>query len=526
MSAQEVFLDPATGVAIVSDISPEEVEPSFNAPQFAGLDNRIHRALASWAEDIHPAQRSSRGVFQRDKFVTSPRVLDQIKMAYEAANDDIIGNVLDTSESLAFQKIHFQSEDEDQEDVWNQIGRDLDLDGFLRTAHRELSIASQFYGVRQWGTKEYTVRGKGEKGRNRRKSFTLTVPTALGFLDPLRVIPVGMDYLGRGKLAWAATGSEMEAMKDLAPDGDQLFVGKYEPKPSEAQMLQDEEIATENLIELNPKMVFRHTLTKSSYERWAAVRMSSVFALLDLKHQLREMDRVWLLGGINFVVLVTRGTDTRPATAPEVEATASQVRAASKSPIIVTDHRITMSIISPDVEHVLNTEKWNVLDERIMMRAWGTFSMSSNSGGRETSLTLGKVIASGLGSRRHMLKRMVEKDIVKAVQDEPTNTEFTSKTKLEYSPRRVELAFDSDIITLIQELRDRGDLSRQTTLEEFMFDQKLEAQRREREDGEYGDIFKPVNVPFDSPDKTTPGGSGRKTPRPAKPTNPEGNDGQ
>ena len=62
----------------------------------------------------------------------------------------------------------------------------------------------------------------------------------------------------------------------------------------------------------------------------------------------------------------------------------------------------------------------------------------------------------------------------------------------------------------LQELRDRGDLSRETTLSEFQFDQELEAQRRENEDDKYGKIFKPVNVPFDSPNKTTPSGSGRK----------------
>jgi len=67
---------------------------------------------------------------------------------------------------------------------------------------------------------------------------------------------------------------------------------------------------------------------------------------------------------------------------------------------------------------------------------------------------------------------------------------------------------------MIQSLRDRGDISRETVLTEFNFDQDLEAARREYEDERYPDVFEPVNVPFDSPDKTTPDGSGRTGGRP------------
>lgn len=518
----ESYYDTASGVVVTSEVAPDEVEQSLPAISNL-LPPQVQRALASWAEESQPRGRRNDTIFARDRYVTPGKIFEQMGVAYDALDDDLVGNVADTSEAIAFQKVEFESEDPDQEDVWSQIGRDLDLDGWMRQAWRELFTVSQFYGVRYWGQKQYKVRGKGEKGkRAKRKTFDLTVPIALGFLDPTRVVPVALDPVGNSSLAWIATDSD-RALYEKVREGQQtdamvsnLFVGTYTPSEKEKKDLQKEGVPVDNLMLLNPVYVFRHTLTKSPFERWCRLRMKSIFPLLDLKHQLREMDRAWLLGGINFLVLVTRGTDEKPTNPTEITNTAAQVRTQSKTPIIVTDHRIKIEIITPEVEHVLDKDKWTVLDERIMMRLWGTFQLPSETSNRETSITLGRVIARGLGSRRHMMKRSLERYLIRDVINWPTNQEagFDAETSLEFAPRRMELEFDSNMVTLLQELRDRGDLSRETILNEFNFDQSLEARRREIEKERYDDIFTPVNVPFDSPDKTTPGGSGRQGGRP------------
>ena len=503
----------ANGAVVVSEVAPDEV---LGSQAFQEVGPSIQRALAAWAEDIRQEPRRDRGLFQRNKYVTPGDVFGQIALAYDAADDDVVSGVLETSESVAFQKVTFESEDKDQENVWNQIGRDLNLDGFVRTAFRELNLVSQIYPVRWWGQKKYKVSGKGDGGRERRKEFNLTVPVSLGFLDPTRVVPVGGDIFGKTKLAWLASDEELTAI-DKDPEDRlvrALFTGRYNPSKSEQAKLQKENIDVDRLALLNSDFVYRHTLTKAPFDRWANVRMKPLFPLLDLKHQLREMDRAWLLGGINFVVLVTRGSDERPTSPSEVQSTAAMMRTQSKSPVIVTDHRISIEIITPEVEHILNPEKWETLDERILMKMWGTFQTQTDTGGAETSVTLGKVIARGLSSRRHMLKRSIEEDIIRATQEHPANEDFNEKVRLEFRPRHIELEFDTQLAQILQELRDRGDLSRETTLSEFGFDQELEALRREAEDEKYEDIFKPVNVPFDSPDKTTPDGSGRKGGRP------------
>jgi hypothetical protein len=505
------------GTIVVSEVGPDDIRASLDEGIGSQLDPRISRALASWAEDSQGSKRGARGLFHRDKYVTPGKVYSQMAVAYDALDDDVVGNVADLSEAMAFQKVTFETpDDKDQENIWHQIGEDLDLDAFVRQVWRELFITSQVYLVKWWGGKTYKVKGKREK-REARKEYDLKVPVALGMLDPTRVVPVNPDLFGNTSLAWMAGSDEEMKSAPSDPLMAALFLGPYTPDQDEAQQLEKEDIAVDKLMLLNPEYVWSHTLTKSPFERWSRVRMRSIFPLLDLKHQLREMDRAFLLGGINFIVLVTRGTDTMPTTRTEVDNTTALVRAQSKSPIIVSDHRIKIEIITPDIDHVLNEKKWDVIDQRLLMRLWGMFTMPNDTGNRETSMTMGRVIARGLASRRHMMKRSIEKNVIKATYEHPLNQgKFDNITAIEFAPRRMELEFDPSVVSMMQSLRDRGDLSRETLLTEFGFDQSLEASRREYEDERWGEeIFAPTNVPFDSPNKGNPDQSGRTGGQPA-----------
>lgn len=545
------------GVIVATDVDPSLVEEVarddglWGAYEGSAWLMPVRRALSQWAEDVKASGRRNRSIFARDKFVTPNKIFEQMAMAEEAMDDDVVGSVYDISEAMAFKKMTMESDDPDQANVWNQIAADLDLDSFLRVMWRELFKNSNYFGVIWWGTKTYKVKGQTmervepppppstqdpntpipprpprqmpKMGRPRRKEFTINVPIGVGVLDPTRVVPVGLDLFGNYRLAWIAdredfekwTSQDNESVQRSDDLVSQLFVGPYRPSEKEKRKLANEGIPTETLMELNRENVWWGHLTKATYERWARVRMKSIFPLLDMKHQLREMDRAFLLGGINFIVLVRKGTEQHPVTKQsEITMVAEQMRAQAKSSVIVSDHRLEIDIITPDIEHILSDDKWATLDERIRARLWGTIAPPATTGNRENQVTLAKVVALGLENRRHMLKRDIERYIVGQVKARNPG-EFDEDASLEYAPRRIDLMFDPQVVTLFQELRDRGDLSRETTLDEFGFDQDLEAQRRKYEyESGLDDIFGPVNVPFDSPNKISPGGSGRQGGRP------------
>lgn len=556
MSAFESHIE--NGVAVISEVDPALVSDVVGDAslwkQYEGDDwlLPVQRALSNWAENVvHDSSRDSRELFQRNKYVTPGQVFKQMTVADEAMDDDVVGGVYDTSEAMALKKMSIESSDPEQNNIWNQIAADLNFDDYLRIIWRELFKYSQYYGIVWWGKKTYKVKMQETeradpvmqmnpddpinqpqmpaktmptKKPKKRKTFDIMCPIGLGVLDPTRVVPVNFDLFGNCDHAWIAT---VEEFKNIVGNNDdlenplgrtqtddlvrQLFKGKYTPTEAEKKKLATEGIPVDRLILLNPDNVWGGHLTKASYERWARLRMKSIFPLLDMKHQLREMDRAFLLGGINFIVLVKKGTDTHPVTKhSEVTMVAEQMKTQAKSSVIVSDHRLEIEIITPDLTHILDADKWGTLDDRIRLRLWGSIAPPGSTGTSENQITLAKVVSLGLANRRHMLKRDFERRVFKATADKNKEV-FDADASLEYSPRRIDLLFDSAVASNFMELRKGGDLSRETILDEFGFDQELEAQRRQHEfESGLDDIFSPVQVPFDSPAKIGPTDPGKR----------------
>lgn len=463
--------------------------------------------LVKWSITTHGDNGRGRlgSIFQRDRYVTPERLFDQFRVAYDAAqSDDVVSGVLDSTESLAFNRMSFAADDEDEEDVWNQIAFDCDFESRLREMWRELFICSQFYAVTWWGTKSYKVRGKSTQGVKRKKAFTnLVVPLGLTVLDPTKVVPIGNLMFNQEQLAYIADRTEVD-MLDAAvmndPEADpvsrQIIVGKYAPPDMERRNLAKMGINADWLYIMNPRNVWRHTLTRSQYERFANVRMKSVFQFLDLKQQLQQMDRAHLIGGTNFIVLIRKGTDHLPAKPEEVMQLRGQVSSLARVPIIVGDHRLSVEIVTPKLDVTLNPDKYGTIDSRITSRLYQMLIVHGGSGQprSDDSVKLAKLIARGLESRRYMLRRALERQIVgPAVL---ANEQLGSYPTLRFHPTRIELDFDPATQTFIQDARDRGDLSRDSYLNELDFDQEDEAIKRQREARDFDAIFTPTNTPW------------------------------
>lgn len=508
----EVMYDPELGAQVIN-----ESGVSTDGVIAAVMDQHPEMAaLVRWGINT---QARSGSLFERDIYTTPEKIFDQFRTAhYALENDDIVSGVCDSTESLAFGKLDFEAEEEDEEDVWNQIAADIDLDGRLREMWRELFTVSQFYCAIWWGKKSYTVRGKTDQGVKRKRTFrNLRVPLALTLIDPLKVIPVGNFLFNQEQLVYIADKNEGnqidQAMTSpgLDPTLSQLIMGKYEPSFDEMRSLNEiaggAGISGRNLYLLNPKSVWRHGLTRPQFQRFSSVRMKSVFELLDLKHQLRQMDRAHLIGGTNFIVLVTKGSDQIPARPEEIANLQAQVRTVARVPVIVGDHRLKVEIVTPKLDSTLQPERYNGLDARITARLYLMFLTGNFSAGArgDDSIKLARVVARGLQSRRHMLRRGLEQYLIRPTVDQ--NDELTSQAKLRFHPKRIDLDFDPALASYYLDLRDRGDMSRESVLDEVDISQVDEARKRQREQDRYDKVFVPTNVPFSG--QAGPGGGGQ-----------------
>ncbi len=502
--SSECFVDRDHGVVVINDsgVETSQVLDTIGqsvAPELA--------AISRWTTTTHAPSRSG-GMFERDRYVTPGNIYDQFRTAHDAAeSDDIVSGVIEMTESLAFNRISFRCEDPDQENIWDQFAEDIDLDSRVREMWREMFKVSQFYALNWWGVKNYRVSGRTPAGVQRKKTFNgLRMPIGITMLDPLKVMPVGNLMFNQEKLAYIADWAELDEFDRAAagdPDADpiakEIVLGRYIPNDMERRQLSNYGAAYDRMFLLDPRKVWRHTDTRSQYERFASVRMKSVFELLDLKHQLRMMDRVHLIGSTNYIVLVTKGSDTLPANQKEIASLQSQVRMVAQVPIIVGDHRLKVEIITPKTDTTLSLEKHSMLDQRIAARLFGMFMTGgATSGGKsDDSVKIAKLVAKGLQSRRHMLVRAVERNIIKPAMQ--ANPELTDMPKMRVHPTRIDLEFDAATVQFLLDLRDRGDLSRDSILNEMDFDQEDEAMMRKREAELFDDDFAPVAVPFSAP---------------------------
>lgn len=497
--ATEVIIDPdGATVEIVNDTSIS------NRLVFDSLaeQNPEYAAVSRW---LSGTRRGAGGLFERDRYVTPHNIYQQMRVAQDAAeNDDVVSGILESTEALALGRMGFVAEDQDEEDIWEQLAVEIDLETRFREMWRELFVVSQVYGVTWWGTKDYKVSGYGPSGVKRKKTFTgLKVPIGITLLDPIKVVPVGNMMFNQETLCYSATRPESamiaKVLDNRADDTmvETLITGPYVPEDQQERMLLGNlGVDPDYLWVLSSEHVWRHTATRPQYKRFADIRLKSVFEVLDLKHQLREMDRAYLLGATNFIVLVKKGTDQIPGRQEEIDALNSSVRTLARVPVIVGDHRLSIEIITPKTEHTLDATRYELVNSMLAERLYQTF-ITNKSAVKDDSTKLARVVARGLESRRHMLKHAIEKNVLM-----PTfrkNPELKTEPQLQFFPHSIALQFDPAQATFMLDLHQLGDISRETMLSQVDLSQEDEARNRQREkDNGLDDIFQSA-VPFDSP---------------------------
>jgi hypothetical protein len=486
--------------------------------------NKVARELASWVNTTRGASKPS--IFNRSAYVAPDNPYVLMATAKNAVDhDDVVSGTCDVTEGLMLQGLKWEADEADDADFFNQIARDLDLDEFARAWHREDFTYSQAVIGMWWGRREYTSRQKTPTGKKSKKTKIIYCPIALTFLDPSKVVPLQPGPFGQDRLAWRASDEEY-AMSTAVQDGtlvtqdavyDAFTTGPLNGlSKSEQSYLQSIGVDPKRLVGLNPDLVFRICRTKASYERWPTVRLKSVFALLDLKQQLMEADRVTLVGSANYLLLVRQGSKEEPARQEEIDNLNENFQVVAKLPVIVGDHRLQIDIITPQQEWTLAPSKYDTIDQRIVARTLAALSIG-NGQNAENSVTLARGIGRQLETRRHMFKRTLEQRIARVVVEHPANEGiFKGEPNLAFIPRNVALDTDAEVARAVLTLRTQKELSRETTLEHFGFDQSVEAMRREfEEDSGLDDLFGTI-VPFSSPDQggTPPQVSGGQGGRP------------
>lgn len=447
----------------------------------------------------------------RAEFRTPNNTHEEIRLArYLAERDDDVGAVMGEMIGVAFSNdVVANHKDERTRALFGEINGNINLEGFLADMYREWLIASQVTTGMLFTREnvEYSMAGVDE-----RKTESMAVPL-LGVLESENIRVLGNDTFGTGKLGYVPSSARLRqwlleyfdpttTVARKAEMGRQdrvaanLFVEQVYVDPFQVEEPSTYQTAGVVYI-LNPKIVQRITMPKGSW-RDPRPLLTRNFPMLEAKRLLNLMDFALLQGGSNFIVVAKKGSDQRPAKPNEITNLREVVRRASKVGLIVGDHRLSFEIITPKLDELLNAQKRRLIGRKMvmaMMRVAEHSTENSTTQGMQAEMEIFSRVMEW--DRAAMLRHVVRRIYKETVRRNPNVLKSPASLWLP----RIVLQGTNLFNEFVLKLRDRGDISRRSTVQAAGFDYDSELQERERELAEGDDeVLIPGSVPHNSPE--------------------------
>jgi hypothetical protein len=272
------------------------------------------------------------------------------------------------------------------------------------------------------------------------------------------------------------------------------------------------------LYTLNPRMVKRTTFPKGSW-KYPRPLLTRNFALLEAKRLLNIMDYALLQGGSNFIVVAKKGSDQLPAQPAEITNLQNVVRKASKTGIIVGDHRLEFDIITPKLDELLNPKKRNLIGRKLAMAMLRLAENGAEETGGEGVKSDDETTARVVMADRSIVIRHIENHAYEETVSR--NKSLFNKGRPSIWAPKIVLQGTNFFTDYILKLRDRGDIPRSWAVgyAGFNWDAAVEERRREVQRGD-DEVMQPGSVPHSSPDAgpqdnnpgRTPGGTDPNAP--------------
>lgn len=454
----------------------------------------------------------------RRGYVAPRNVFDEIKLARDLAErDDDVAAVIGSMVSVAFAEgMRHHHEDEKTVALFNEIGKHAKLDSVWKEMYREYLISGSLTTATLFTGEEFRFSPEGvDRMVNQRVSAPL-----IGVLPGEQIRVIGNDLFGTASLYYKPDNPALEAwlrelfnprttpakkneLRQRDPVMAYLLVEQVEVSAEEVHDLTG---IGDTLWRLNPRAVHRTTMPKGS---WLYPRppLTRNFALLEAKRLLNIMDYALLQGGSNFIVVAKKGTDQRPASDKEVRNLGGVVQRASRTGVIVGDHRLNIEIITPDLKELLSSPKRRLIGRKIAGALLRVPESAAEEPGSEGAKIEVEYVTRTITSDRHDLRRHVENYIY---EEAVTRNQAFNKGGPEIWFPKVVLQGLNYFTDLILKLSDRGSIPRRYAVEAGGFDYDAAVRQRKREKAAGHDrLMVPPEIPFSGAGGPQDNNSGR-----------------
>src|SRR5215831_494538 len=475
----------------------------------------------------------------RQPFKTPGNVIDEITLARTVADsDDDVAATIGLVSAISFgEGLTNHHRDETTLEFFNQMTAPtaLDLVSVMEEMYREYLIAGSVTTLSIFTRQRMSYYPlKSDEPVNAQ----LQVPH-VGIIPAENLRVITNDVLDEGELAYftedaqfkrwldeylgpTTPGQRRAIMAMEEPITAALFVGRKEVP------WDDSDINTrgKTVYLLNQRMVHRSSMPKGAMP-YARPLLTRNFALLEAKRLLNIMDYALLQGGTNYIVVAKKGTDALPAHQEEIDGLVGQVTHASRSGVLVGDHRLAIEVITPDLKELLNPSKRKLLGQKIAMAMLRQTEQNSSDAGTQGALNEMELLSRVVAADRGKMLRHAQATFYNDTANRNRST-FKLGAPTIWAPKII-LAGAKDFWSQVLNARDRGDIPRRWSVEALGFDYDAGLAERERELARGDDdILTPGSVPFSEgpgggagpqdnnegrpPGSSTNNGRGRDTP--------------
>jgi hypothetical protein len=197
------------------------------------------------------------------------------------------------------------------------------------------------------------------------------------------------------------------------------------------------------------------------------------------------------------------------------------VRKASKTGIIVGDHRLEFDIITPKLDELLNPKKRNLIGRKLAMAMLRLAENGSEETGGEGVKSDDETTARVVMADRSIVIRHIENHAYEETVSR--NKSLFNKGRPSIWAPKVVLQGTNFFTDYILKLRDRGDIPRAWAVgyAGFNWDAAVEERRREVQRGD-DEVMQPGSVPHSSPDAGPQDNNPGRTPGGTDPNAPSG----
>lgn len=469
-----------------------------------------HSAMNRGQTDLQMYNNRSGSMLARAEYQAPTNIIEEIKLARDLAErDDDVRETMGAMIALAFSDgmANFHEDDRSRA-AYNAACEYMNMDGRLKEIYREYLIASQFTTASLFTNTQLDI---NPSTGNRSLGKAMTVPL-VGVLPAENIRVIGNDMFGKAQLAYDppderlrmwleeffsehTTPARKNEMKRQDPVSAYMFIGMKEVDPLAPREEQPGEWGNYKLFLLNPRMCHRTTMPKGSWKHPRPLLTAS-FALLEAKRLLNIMDYALLQGGSNFIVVAKKGTDARPAQPEEVANLREVVRRASRTGVIVGDHRLTFEIITPKLDELLNEKKRRLLGRKIAMVMLRLPESSDQESGASSESMEGEIAPRVIESDRRDIKRHIEGNVYTEIARRNPRV-FKGRATMWFP--KIILQGTRYFTDFVLKLRDRGDIPRSWAVAAagFDWDAAVQVRKGELARGE-DEIMQPGSVPHSS----------------------------